>query len=316
MSHFFTRLFSSSKHSSVGLHIAGSRVRLIALVARDGNMIPVQVAETALPEGSVERGHIINIESFVSFFKNFRTLHRFDRVHLAIREPEVISSDPVETIPKKNVVPSATAAKATRKRYIEAFTRAGIIVDSFEYDSQAVARAVVPSGTKGLSMIVDIGASETSLSITSNGMAIYTAPIVFGGSMIITALTDELGISIEEAHQVRRDHGLSSSGAHKDIFCAMEKGIAILRNEIDMHYIDWCGGTKKKKAGPAIDTVYLSGEYGSLQGLSEYLGASLKLHVVRADPWVNCLSYDQVIPILSADESLIYTAAIGAALQV
>lgn len=291
-------------------------MRLIALVARDGNMIPVQVAETALPEGSVERGHIINIESFVSFFKNFRTLHRFDRVHLAIREPEVISSDPVETIPKKNVVPSATAAKATRKRYIEAFTRAGIIVDSFEYDSQAVARAVVPSGTKGLSMIVDIGASETSLSITSNGMAIYTAPIVFGGSMIITALTDELGISIEEAHQVRRDHGLSSSGAHKDIFCAMEKGIAILRNEIDMHYIDWCGGTKKKKAGPAIDTVYLSGEYGSLQGLSEYLGASLKLHVVRADPWVNCLSYDQVIPILSADESLIYTAAIGAALQV
>ncbi len=315
MSHFFTRLFSSSKHSSVGLHIAGSRVRLITLSSRDGSMVPTQVVETALPEGSIERGHIINIESFVSFFKDFRTLHRFDHVHVAIREPEVISSDPLETIPKKNVVPSATAAKATRKRYTEAFVRAGITVTSFEYDSQASARAVVPSGTKGVAMIVDIGASETSLSITSNGMAIYTAPIAFGGSMIITALTDELGISIEEAHQVRRDHGLSSSGAHKDIFCAMEKGISILRDGIDAQYIAWCGGIKKKKAGPVIDTIYLSGEYGSLQGLSEYLGASLKLRVVRADPWVNCLSYEHAIPMFSASESLLYVPAIGAALH-
>ena len=143
----------------------------------------------------------------------------------------------------------------------------------------------------------------------------YAAPIAFGGSMIITALTDELGISIEEAHQVRRDHGLSSSGAHKDIFCAMEKGIAILRDEIGNQYMSWQGKKKKTNTIVGIDTVYLSGEYGNLIGLPEYLSVALKLAVVRADPWVNCLSYQETIPMISAEAVSGYTAAIGAALQ-
>jgi Tfp pilus assembly PilM family ATPase len=286
------------------------------LEATPHGLVPTSFAEVAVPAGVMEQGHIIHTEKFVAFISDIRKNNSITDVHIAVREPRFVSPFAATSSKEKpSPVPQGTAAKKHHAHYTNAFVQAGFTVRSFEYDSQALARAIVPSGETGSSLIADIGATDTTVIITSRGMVVYTAPIVFGGTSVIDALTDELGISIEEAHAIKREHGLSASGAHKDIFCAMEAGISVLRDDIAKHYIGWHASKKKLGIPAMIDRIYLSGEYGSLIGLAEYLSASLKMPVVVADPWINCLSYEQVIPMLSTEESLNYAAAIGAALH-
>ncbi|MCC7160816.1 pilus assembly protein PilM, partial [Candidatus Nomurabacteria bacterium] len=178
----------------------------------------------------------------------------------------------------------------------------------------AITRAVLPQDDTGSTMIVDFGANRTGITIVTNKTAIVTATLDFGGKMLTKKLSGELNISLEEAEKIKKGHGLTTVGEHKDVFSVLVSGISVLKDEIYRRYLYWHDKRKQFGGFPPIETIYLCGGHSNLAGLDDYLSSSLKLKVVRADPWRNCFSVDDYIPDIHKETSMSYVTAIGLAL--
>lgn len=310
-------------------------------------IVPDAYAHVTIPEGCLVSGRIVDETAFVAFLKGVRATYKLSNVRIALPESQVYSATlPIDTavgsdikgsiellledtIPlnvaeaifdyqiiakteKIILVHVVAVARVVADAYLRAFTSAGMTPVSFEVDSQAIARALLAPKDKRAVLIVDIGADRTGITIAVVNTAVYTTSLEFGGTTLINALMKERSIDTTEAHQ-KLHQGISP--LHKDVFPVLASALSVLRDEIDRRYIYWHERKDEFVPLPAIDTVYLCGGYSTIDGLADYLSASLKIRVVQSNPWINCVSFDQTIPALSYDEAQSYVTAIGLALN-
>lgn len=347
-----TKLFptpSFVRVPTVGLDFSDATMRFVSLEITQKGIIPNRFADMAIPEGAMNGGRIVDSQKFVAFLKTVQKEHKLRYVHISIPESqaysvtlsldsaaikdirgaiELVIEDNVplkvlETVfdyhilfssEKELIVQVVAMSESVAHAYYNAFIEAGIFPVSFELEGQAIGRAVVPNKDRGSYMVVDFGAHRTGIAVITNGTAMLTATLDFGGNMLTQILAKELKISIEDAEKMKREYGLTGVGEHKDIFSILSSGISVLKEEINRRYVYWQEKKNQIKSFPQIETIYLCGGHSNLLGLDEYLSASLKIPVVQANPWVNCLSFDDVIPSMSKDTSMSYVTAIGLAL--
>lgn len=309
-------------------------------------LVPDVYAQMSIPAGCLEGGRIVDQAAFTTFLKNVKHVHRITNVRIAIPESQVYSvtlpidvavgSDiraSIELLLEDNIplniseaifdyqvltqtdttviVQVVAIASSVAKRYLDAFEGAGMTAVSFEVDSQAIVRALLAPHTTGSALIVDIGAERTGISIATANTAVYTTTLEFGGRTLVDALMREQGIDVARAHEVLHQ-GINP--VHHETFPVLASALSVLRDEIDRRYIYWHERKDEFAPLPSIDIVYLCGGYSTVEGLADYLSASLKLRVVSSNPWVNCVSFDKTIPSLTNDEAQSYVTAIGLAL--
>ncbi|MBP6858056.1 MAG: pilus assembly protein PilM [Candidatus Pacebacteria bacterium] len=334
---------------TVGLDFSDATMRFISLDIKKHGLLPNKFVEMEIPEGSMKGGKIIDAEKFISFLKSIKKEHNLKYARVSIPESQVYSVTlsldissandirgaielviedniplkALETVfdyhilntTDKNIVVQVVALpESVSENYFNAFSSAGIIPVSFELEGQAITRAVLDPEDNGATMIVDFGANRTGITIVTNKTAIVTATLDFGGKMLTEKLAKELNMSLEEAEKIKRAHGLTTIGEHKDVFSILVSGISALKDEINRRYLYWHEKRKQFEGFPAIDTIYLCGGHSNLAGLDDYLSSSLKLKVVKVDPWRNCFSVDEYIPEMHRETSMSYVTAIGLAL--
>lgn len=352
MSSLFSRLFpipTSFTLPTVGLDFSDATMRFIQLKESARGLLPGNYAEEAIPDGCMLGGRIIDQDRFAQFLTHIRKKYNLRYVRVAIPESQVYSftlavdivavddiRGAIELVLEDNIplkvsetvfdyqvllntdkaviVQVVAIADSVAQSYLSAFATAGIIPVSFEFDGQAIARAVLPPQNIGSSMIVDFGSNRTGITVVTNGTAVYTATLEFGGTALVSTLVKELGVSVAEAHRLLHEHGLSATGAHKELFTTIIGGISILKDEINRRFIYWHEKKDQFAPMPPIDTIYFCGGYSTIAGLADYLSATLKLKVVTVNPWRNCVSFDTAIPTLPHDEAMSYVTAIGLAL--
>ena len=351
MSSLFSRLFpipSFFTIPTVGLDFSDATLRFIKLREGRHGLLPSLYGDVAIPEGCMQGGRITDEKKFIAFLKDVRIKHHLSYVRVSIPESQVYSFTlpidaavddlrgsielvledniplkVVETVfdfqvlsrtDKTIIVQVVALSEAVSQGYLNAFIGAGLIPVSFELDGQAIARAVLKPEDKESYMIVDFGAYRTSITVVTNGTAVYTSTLDFGGKILIDVLMKELSISETEAHRLTHEYGLSASGIHKNIFSTIAGSITVLKEEIDRRYVYWHEKKDQFGALPAIKTIYICGGYSAIEGLTDYLSASLKVAVVQVNPWVNCVSFEDDIPTLTHDVAQSYTTAIGLAL--
>lgn len=334
---------------TVGLDFSDATMRFMSLQLSPKGLLPKRFAQMAIPEGCMKGGRIVDTDKFISFLKEVQKQHKLKYVRVSIPESQVYSftlsldssafSDirgaiefliedniplkAIETVFDYHILSTSDSGiivqvvaipEMVATNYFNAFFSAGIVPVSFELEGQAISRAVIKPEDTGSCMIVDFGANRTCITIVTNKTAMITATIDFGGKMLTEALSKELGIPLEEAEKIKREHGLVSTGDQKNIFPILVNGISVLKDEINRRYIYW--HEKKNQLGtfPQIDTIYLCGGHSNLRGLGDYLSANLKLKVVQVNPWLNCFSLDDYIPDLNNESSMSYVTAIGLAL--
>lgn len=333
----------------VGVDFSDTKIRFVRLAQGIKGLLPEQFGEAAIPEGCMQGGRVIDQARFTEFLTQLQKKHHILFARIAVPESQVYSFTlaldavaqedirsaielviedniplrAIETVfdfevlsknEKNIVVQVAAIAESVSETFLATFSSAGITVIGFELEGQAVARAVLAPQNKGSYMVVDFGAKRTGVTIITAGTAVYTSTIEFGGRNLIQLLVDELKVSPEEAELLKREYGLSSNGEHKNVFTILSSGLGMVRDEINRRYIYW--HEKKNILGtfPAIDTVYLCGGHSNIRGLPDYLSMVLKLNVVHANPWINCVSLDEEIPQMSYDASMSYVTAIGLSL--
>ncbi len=199
-------------------------------------------------------------------------------------------------------------------QYLKAFEDAGMKVLSFEVEAQAVARAVTPENDNDVHMVLDIGTSKIGLAIINQGILVFTSTLEIGGEDFKEAIKKSLGVSDEEANEIKNEKGFVQSPGNKEVFSALFSSMSVLKDEVNKHFTFWNSEQGEKGSGK-IEHIYLCGGNANIKGLPEYLEANIGVSTMLANVWINAVPFDEHIPKIPRKHSLEYATAIGLALR-
>ncbi len=127
--------------------------------------------------------------------------------------------------------------------------------------------------------LVNIGARYSSINILKGGRSTFTGDVPVGGRDITEALTRDLGVSGEDAEQVKAGHEISSVSAEQ---ASMALGPATDALIDEIHYalsFFWTAATDER-----IDALYVSGGAARVPELRQRLADRAEAPVEIADP--------------------------------
>ncbi|OGZ06897.1 MAG: hypothetical protein A3C13_02275 [Candidatus Lloydbacteria bacterium RIFCSPHIGHO2_02_FULL_50_11] len=310
----------ATKNFPLGV-IANGRVRdkeklaeAITALAKEHQL---SFANVALPE---EQGYLANMHlSYVSpkEIRDAVELHLEEHVPIpvadAIFDYMVIDDDTHQRQDTLDVVVSVLP-RAVVEEYLEIFRGTGIIPKAFEFESQAMARALITRGDNGTFLVADIGKMITDIFVVANGVVQFSASLDIGGYHVTQAIVKATGVSYEEAESLKVKYGLVGGEKEASLHKAMYPALQDLRARLIRHYSYW-QTHHGEKVGGNIECIYLTGGGANLKGIEEYLSAEIDIKVIIANPWVNVCSFNDVIPPLKLHESHGFSASIGLALR-
>ncbi len=186
------------------------------------------------------------------------------------------------------------AAKSLVKKYLDIFKTSGLNLLSLETEAFALIRSLVGID-KSTILIVDIGAASTNIFIVDNGLPVLNRSIDLGGATFTKNISVNLGISLEEAEQLKYDVGLSFRQG-EGIPRSIETSLALLINEI--RYCINIFQSQEEMRAKRIEKIILTGGGAVLSGLSEYLGEKLAVRAYVGDPWARVIYPEELKPVL------------------
>lgn len=223
-----------------------------------------------------------------------------------------VNADSIHQKDHRDVVVSVLP-RDTIGEFVELFRGTGITPLSFEFESQAMARALVPAGDLGTFLVVDIGKMQTNVFVVARGVVQFSASLDIGGHHLTQAIARGLGLSYEEAEEEKVKKGLTGSPDEK-IVTAMVPVVTDFKTRLLRHYAYW-QTHHGEKVGGNIESILLAGGGANLRGLSEFLGTGVDVPVAAANPWVNIASFEAYISPIPRHKALAYATAIGLALR-
>ncbi|HSE34982.1 MAG TPA: type IV pilus assembly protein PilM [Candidatus Paceibacterota bacterium] len=338
---------------AVGLDISDDAVRFIELAPGKHSLEVARYATRNFPLGVVGEGHIKDKKKLADTIASLAYEFKLTYANVALPEeqaylanmkiPRVAATemrDAIEIRLEENVpIPGNQAVfdyvvvgdSSARKKeaidvvvsvlpravvdeYLDMFKGTGITPKAFEFESQAMARSLVPVGDNGTFMIADVGKMITEIFVVASGVVQFSASLDIGGHYFTNAVMKKLGLTEEEAEKMKVEYGIIANEKNRALCDAMLPVINDLKLRLMQHYTYW-QTHHSEKFGGNIERVYLSGGGANLRGLPEYLAMGLDVETRIANPWVNVSSFEVYVPPLLERESLGYSAAIGLALR-
>ncbi len=335
---------------AVGFDISVDTVRFIELEEKNGKITVSRFASQTFPLGVIAQGRINDREKLREVIKLLAKEYNLSFANVALPEEQaylvnmeiptispkemhdVIELKLEEYVPIKasdatfdyvtvgdhhrdgskvvvSVLPSTTV-----EEYLSVFEGTGLTPKSFEFESQAMSRAIVPKENSGTFLVLDVGKLVTDIFVTAHGVVQFSASLDFGGDHISTAIEKALKVSHEEAEALKVAHGLIGTAEHPTLRPAVLAAVGDLRARLMRHYSYW-QTHHSDKTGGNIEGVFITGGGANLNGLTEYLSMGLDVKVWVANPWANVASFEEYIPPIHARASQGYAAAIGLALR-
>lgn len=177
----------------------------------------------------------------------------------------------------------ATVPKKVIDIYTKLFTDAGLVPLSFEPDSHALARSIIPKNDPSPFLILSMKSENISMSIVEHNVVHYTSSFPV------------------KSDEVTKDFNGPSADSMKE--------------QINKLLIYWFTNQNTSDMNEKIQTVVLTGPYAMFPGLSTFLERRLKVNVRVANVWTNCFDLNEYIPMISRKKSLDYGTAIGLSLE-
>ncbi len=206
-------------------------------------------------------------------------------------------------------------AKEVVMSYYQACREAGVVPLSFEVESQAITRSVIPAGDTKTHMIVDLGQTRTGIGIVHDGVLMYTSTIDIGGENLSKALRVVLGDKPEhELTEIKNKHGLIPGASETVVYDALKPVMENIVKEVNRRIQYW-NNKGENLADRQIESVTLVGGSANLKGLVDYFSRELDIKVSLANVWRNAFSLDEEIPAIDKRHSYGYATAIGLALS-
>lgn len=198
---------------------------------------------------------------------------------------------------------------------LSVFDEAGIPVRSLEEETFAMARALIPAGDTGTTLIVDVGKTTTKMAIVTGRIPRYATTFHIGGHALTLAVQKHFGVTEAEARKVKSERGIVPALGNEDYIAAMLSTVSAIRDEISRRLNYWQEKAASGRDREPVSRVLLAGGNASVRGFPEYLEGALRIPVTSGDVFTNLASRDRWIPSLDYTESLAFATAIGLALR-
>ncbi len=199
------------------------------------------------------------------------------------------------------------------------FTEAGLTLASLEIEGAAIARSVLPLGTKGAFFLTDIGNTEAAVYVVEDGHLLFSAKLPVGGAHFTEAIRTTLGVGEEEAEHFKQTelllHTPSSSSLAPAHTAVLEVANTLVQ-ALQRHLLFW--REHQPTAGYShapLEQVLLVGGTAQMPGLATFLSKALAMPVALGDVWTNFPPYSHYIPPIPRNEALQYATALGLALR-
>jgi type IV pilus assembly protein PilM len=335
---------------SFGLDISDESLKYVEFITTKNGISVGRYGERAIPPGVIESGKIINSERMEKILIALRKEEGIKSVRVSLPEEQVylfqlrlpklglknvregielaleehvpikaedaiFDYDLVKEDAQSLEVQVATIPKNIIENYLQIFQNSQMIVQSFELEAQAIARAVIKDGDPDTYMVVDFGKKRTGIFIVSSGIVMFTFTLDLGGVMLTDMIQKNFNVSFEEADKMKQEYGLQRNTENKEVFSVLLNSASVLRDEIVKHFLYW--QTHKDEEGknnPSIKKIILCGGDSNLIGLADYISVSMKSTVEMANVWTNIVNTENYIPEMSLREALAFATALGLAL--
>ncbi|HEX9679127.1 MAG TPA: type IV pilus assembly protein PilM [Candidatus Saccharimonadales bacterium] len=164
----------------------------------------------------------------------------------------------------------------------------GLNVVALEPDGLALCRSLLPLGSTGAGLIVDIGDRATDLVINYGGNPRLVRSIPTGGSTFVKAAQQNLNVDEKQATQFVYKFGLNQDKLEGQIYRALEGTIDSVVSEVQksIKYFD------ARYGGVKLDKIIVSGGAATLPGFPLHLANKVGLQVEIGNAWLN-VSYPQ-----------------------
>ena len=194
--------------------------------------------------------------------------------------------------------------------YIKLFDFVDLEVASIETGLTSITRAMIAANhPERRALVVDFGTKSADLAIYDKGIRV-TGTFAVGGDSLTQTLVTQLGITQDQANEIKYKFGLKQSGLQTKILEALKPQLTTLTSEIKKvlkYYQDRSADQTK------IETMIMTGGSANMPGLIDYLYKELNVPIIIGDPWLEVGSNS--LPKVSTLEAPMYTTAIGLAFR-
>ena len=219
-----------------------------------------------------------------------------------------VDYETIETVGENSQVLMVAAPRAIVDSYLKLFELLNLEVIFIESSLAALTRAVLASKQLDRpTLVADIGAGSIDLTIHDKVIRL-TDTVTLGGDSLTLQLVNDLGVTREQANEIKARFGLGKSSLQPKIEGALKKPLGSITSEIKrvIKFYQDRGHDKR-----AVETIVLTGGTASMPGLVDYLARELGMPVSVADPWAG-LELKHIQPV-SKVEAPMYTTALGLA---
>lgn len=166
---------------------------------------------------------------------------------------------------------------------MEAATNAGLRPVAVEPSINAVARVLRDTESADLTtVIIDIGATSTDIAILDGGVVRVSAGAAVGGNTFTLDIAKKIGITLENAHQLKVLSGLSAGPRQAKIHAALEPSLKKITTEV-LKVIRYY--TERLSEEHRIEQVLVVGGGSNVPGIGEYFTNALVMAARVASPW-------------------------------
>ncbi|MBX4200132.1 pilus assembly protein PilM [Candidatus Parcubacteria bacterium] len=306
--------------STEGVAVSDAGIQFVQFdkASKKGGFALLHCAELALPDGIVVNGAVANKESLVKSLEELRARYHLRYVHVTFPEEKAyVFTTTIEKVQyaglrdaiaftiEENVPVSLSESVfdfdivgATEERgeikvavsvlpaevmqsYLEVYSLAGLIPISFDIESQAIARALVPRDDPRTHLIINLNEKKSGLYVAEDGVVQFSSTL-------------PLGV------------GTASGGDVAGLKSEMRKLFAFWNTRID----------KDGTPGKRIERILFSGIGAKNEEFIGELMSGIEIDYAVGNVWVNAFSFEEFVPDVPFEESLSLAGAVGAALPV
>jgi len=165
------------------------------------------------------------------------------------------------------------------EKYNSIASQTGLKNKFMELEVFSTTRAALGTHTSSV-MIFDIGAGSTKLSILEHGV-IRSQHIIGRGSQDITlSASTAMGITIQQAEELKRKTGLLGEGSSKQVSEIAELSLEYVFSEANRVMLNY-----QRMHNKTISAIILSGGGCVLKGLPEFAKQKMGIEIILADPF-------------------------------
>jgi len=173
------------------------------------------------------------------------------------------------------------ASVAVLQKYENILKLSGLTPASIETEMVSIHRALLPlcAGNEPVA-IVHLGSSTTNIAVVTGGVLRLTATIGLGGLAITRALSSDLGVSTQQADELKKAYGIDEQDAQigKALHPILDSIVADIKRAMLTY--------REKNDNTSIGKIILSGGTALLPGITPFLTQNLGVQVVLGDPFV------------------------------